>query len=189
MSADINSFNNPSEPENQPSADKPKKNGRKRKIIISLVIVLFLVTGLAGIGFAKGFYDNHRGGKHGPMGFILEKIVKDLDLNAQQKTEVEKIKDEIKAKMESKKQDRKNDMDEMEKMFRSDTFDKQKALDMSKKHDAERDEMKSFMIDEMAKFHSILTSDQRNKAADKMKEFRGKKYDHKDKWNKEDGKQ
>ncbi|MEO8513254.1 MAG: Spy/CpxP family protein refolding chaperone [Ignavibacteria bacterium] len=187
MSADINSFNNSPELNVEPERNKTKMNGRKRKIIISSVIVLFLVTGLAGLGFAKGFYDNHRGG-HGPMGFIMEKIVKDLDLNEQQKAEVEKIKDEIKAKMDAKKEDRKNDAEEMEKMFRQNTFDKQKALEFAKKHDAERDEMKSFMIDELAKFHSILTSDQRNKAADKMKEFREKKHEMKDKWNKEDKK-
>ncbi len=187
--SDINSFNNPSELGNKSDGNKTKKTGRKRKIIISSVIVLFLVTGLAGLGFAKGFYDNHRGGNHGPMRFIMEKIVKDLDLNEQQKAEVEKIKNEIKAKMDAKKEDRKNDAEQMEKMFRQDTFDKQKALEISKKHDADREEMKSFMIDEMAKFHGILTGDQRNKAADKMKEFREKKHDKKDKRNKDDRKQ
>lgn len=186
--SDINSFNNPPELE-AINTGKPKKTGRKRKIIISIVVVLFLVTGIAGYGFARGFYDNHRGGDHGPMGFILEKLAKDLDLNDQQKSEVEKIKSEIKEKMDAKKDSRKNDMDEMEKMFRSDSFDKTKALEMAKKHDADRDEMRSFMIDEMAKFHGILTSEQRNKAADKMKEFREKKHEMKDKWNKDDRKQ
>lgn len=183
--SDINSFNNPPELEAEKTV-KPKKNGRKRKIIISSVIILFLITGIAGYGFARGFYDNHRGNGHGPMGFILEKLTKELDLNEQQKSEVEKIKAEIKEKMDAKKEDRKSDMDEMEKMFRSDNFDKTKALEMAKKHDADRDEMRSFMIDEMAKFHSILTSEQRNKAADKMKEFREKKREMKDKWNKDD---
>lgn len=185
--SDINSFNNSPESESPSAENKTKKTGRKRKIIISSVIVLFLITGIAGLGFAKGFYDNHRG--HGPMGFLMEMVVKDLDLNEQQKAEVEKIKSEIKVKMDAKKEDRKSDMDDMEKMFRSDNFDKQKALDMVKKHEQDREEMKSFMIDEMAKFHGILSSDQRNKAADKMKEFREKRCNMRDKWNKDDRKQ
>ncbi len=57
----------------------------------------------------------------------------------------------------------------------------QKALDMMKQHDAKRDEMRSFMLDEVAKFHGILTPEQRNKAVDKMKEFRQKKHDRHDK--------
>jgi Spy/CpxP family protein refolding chaperone len=64
-------------------------------------------------------------------------------------------------------------------MFRSDSFDKQKALDLAKQRDADRDEMRNFMVDELAKFHAILTPDQRNKAADKMKEFREKRHEHK----------
>lgn len=184
--SDLNSFNNPPELQEQAQVSKPKINGRKRKIIISTVVVLFLITGIAGFGFARGFYDNHRG--HGPMGFIMEKIVKDLDLTEQQKAEVEKIKDEIKVKMDAKKDSRKDDAEQMEKLFRQDTFDKQKALEMAKKHDADRDEMKSFMIDEMAKFHSILTNEQRQKAADKMKEFREKAHDMKDMWKKGDEK-
>jgi Spy/CpxP family protein refolding chaperone len=176
--SDMNTFNNPSE------LKSPVKRSTKRtKIIISSVLLVFIITGIAGLGFAKGFYDKHR--PHGKLGFMLEMVVKDLDLNDQQKSEVEKIKNEIKVKMDAKKEARKNDMDEMEKMFRSDNFDKTKALEMSKKHDADREEMKSFMIDEMAKFHAILTSEQRNKAADKMKEFRDKKHNKKDKWNKE----
>ncbi len=186
--SDINSFNNPPELESLSAENKTKKTGRKSKIVISSVIVLFLIIGIAGLGFAKGFYDNHRGG-HGPMGFLMEMVVKDLDLNEQQKAEVDKIKSEIKAKMDAKKENRKSDMDEMEKMFRSDNFDKQKALDMAKKHEQDREDMKSFMIDEMAKFHGILTSDQRNKAADKMKEFHEKKHECKNKWKNDDRKQ
>ena len=70
-------------------------------------------------------------------------------------------------------------------MFRSDTFDKQKALELAKQREANREEMKTFMIDEMAKFHAILTPEQRNKTADLMKEKR-EKWGNGDKW--KDGK-
>lgn len=160
---------------------KPKRRGVK-KIILGSVLAMFIIVSVAGIGFgmkAKDTYDKFR--DHGPMGFIMGKLVEDLDLTVDQKNQVDKIRDEIKAKMEEKKKDRGSHIEEMEQMFRSDTFDKQKALDFAKQRDAQREEMRSFMIDEMAKFHSILTPDQRNKAADKMKEFREKKEKfHKD---------
>ena len=175
--SDMNTFNNP--PEASELNIKRSGRGRKRKIIIGAVLVMFIITGVAGFGFARGFYDKHRG--DGPWGFMIGKIAGELDLNDQQKAEVEKIKDEIKAKMESNKPDRENDMTEMEQMFRSDTFDKQKVLDLMKQHDSKREEMRSFMLDEVAKFHGILTPDQRNKAVDKMKEFRQKKHDRHDK--------
>jgi Spy/CpxP family protein refolding chaperone len=174
----INEFNSPEEL-NQP--EKPEKvRGRKRKIVIGIVLVLFVVTGVVGIGFAKNFRDKYRG--DGPYGFIMDKIVKELNLNEQQKTEVDKIKNEIKAKMETNRQKKTDNANEFEQMFRSDNFDKQKALDLAKQRDAEREEMRSFFVEELAKFHSILTSEQRNKAADKMKEFRENRGKNKDKW-------
>lgn len=185
--SDINSFNNPADVQDSANSSESKRPRLKKRIIITSVIVVFIITGIAGLGFAKGFYDNHRGKGHGPLGFLIDMAVKDLDLNQQQKAEVEKIKSEIKAKMDAKKDERKDDREQMEQMFRSDNFDKTKALEMMKKHDAQRDEMKSFMVDEMAKFHSILTTEQRNKAADKMKEFREKRHEFKDKWKNEDG--
>lgn len=175
--SDMSTFNNP--PEAAEVNIKRSGRGRKRKIIIGAVLVMFIITGVAGFGFARGFYYKHRG--DGPWGFMIGKIAGELDLNDQQKAEVEKIRDEIKAKMESNKPDRNNDMAEMEQMFRSDSFDKQKALDLMKQNDAKRDEMRSFMLDEVAKFHSILTPEQRNKAVDKMKEFRQKREDRREK--------
>jgi len=183
--SDMNSFNNPQEV-NQPV--KQKRATNKRNIILVTMVVLLIVGGIASLGFARGFYDNHRGDKHkghGPLGMLMDIAVKDLDLNDQQKKEVENIKAEIKAKMDAKKDDRKNHMDEMINMFRSDNFDKTKALEMMKQHDSERDEMRSFMLDETAKFHAILTSDQRNKLADKVKEFRSKKDEMRKKFDKD----
>jgi Spy/CpxP family protein refolding chaperone len=156
-------FNNPAQPENKPKV----KKGRK-KFIVSSLIVLFVITGIFGIGFAQGFRDKHKGGNH--LRFMLEKVAKQLDLNDQQQAEVNKIKDEIKAKMDEKIQKRKDHAAEFEKMFRGDTFDKQKMMDHDKMRETNREEMRTFMIDEMAKFHALLTPGQRNKAADLMKE-------------------
>lgn len=178
VSASIEEFNNPEESKIIASGGGNKR--RKKVRLFGLLIIIVVITGIAGLGFTRGFYDKHPGS--GPMGFMMFKIAKELDLSEQQKAEVEKIRDEIKAKRDQNRESRKQDMTEMEQMFRGDTFDKNKALEFAKQQDAKRDEMRSFMIDEMAKFHSILTPDQRNKAADKMKEFRDKKMDRGGMW-------
>ncbi len=169
--------NFPGEPNTNSNKPNHKRRGKK-KFVIGAFLVLFIIAGAIGVGVAKNKVDKFR--DHGPRGFIIGKIVKDLDLNEQQKKEVEKIKDEIKAKMQEKKTSREDNMRQFEDMFRGDTFDKQKAIDLASKRDAEREEMKNFMIEQTAKVHAILTPDQRNKAADKMKEFRERKGKHKD---------
>jgi len=178
VSASIEEFNNPEEAKIVTSGSGNKN--RKKVRLIGLLIIIAVITGIAGLGFTRGFYDKHPGG--GPMGFMMFKIVKELDLTDQQKAEVEKLRDEIKAKKEQNRLTSRQDMTEMEQMFRGDTFDKSKALEFAKQQDANRDEMRGFMIDQMAKFHAILTPDQRNKAVDKMKEFREKKRERGDKW-------
>jgi periplasmic protein CpxP/Spy len=170
-------------PINIPNSAGSTKKSRKKAVIIAFLVVL-LVGGIASLGFAKNSFDKFRG--HGPFGFMSERIIKELNLNEQQKTEVNKIRDEVKAKRDANRQKRQEMAQEMENMFRGETFDKQKALDFAKQREANREEMRSFMVDEMAKFHSILTPEQRNKAADLMKEKREKRGKNKDKWN--DGK-
>jgi periplasmic protein CpxP/Spy len=163
----------------EPNTDSNKPSSRRRgkkKFVIGAFLVLFIIAGGIGVGVAKNKADKFR--DHGPFGFIMDKVVKDLDLNDQQKKEVEKIRDEVKAKMEDKRNNRNDHMSQFEQMFRSDTFDKQKAIELARQRDAHREEMRNFFIDETAKFHAILTPDQRNKAADKMKEFREKKGEH-----------
>jgi periplasmic protein CpxP/Spy len=152
--------------------DNKKKNTKKRRIIWGAVIVIFLITGIAGVGFAqkvKKMRDN------GPMFFMMEKISKELNLNDNQKAEVEKIREEIKAKMESRKQDREKNFTEFENLFKQDKIDKESLKLLSQKHDQDREEMKEFMMDELIKFHAILTPQQRTLAVEKMHEMKDKR--------------
>lgn len=165
-----------------------KRTFSKKKTLVISLCVVFIITGFAAIGFANNFIDKHHHGGKGPLGYLLKIALKDFNLSDQQKQEVEKIRDEIKTKIDQNREDRKNDMNEMEQLFRSNNFDKTKALEILKKNEAKRDEMQSFILDQTAKFHAILTPDQRNKAADKMKDFHEKKKEKCGKWNKEDGK-
>lgn len=149
-----------------------KKSSKKRTLIISVLAVLVAFMAIGGITFAQKM-------KHmrddGPLFMMMEKMSKDLNLTEQQKTEMDKIRDEIKAKMESKRENRKGDMKDFEDAFKQDNLDKQTIKQLMSKHDADREEMKDFFIDEFVKFHALLTPEQRQKAIDKMHEMRDKR--------------
>ncbi len=162
---------------NDPVEEIPAPKKRKGKKVLISFLVFFLIVAVAGIGFAKKMGRMH----DGPLGFMIEKMTKDLDLNADQKSQVDKIKDEIKAKMDANKQDHKQSAEDFSNMFRQNTLDKQQVLDLESKREKDREDMKSFMVDELIKFHDLLTQSQRDKVADKIKEFsQHKDHDGKD---------
>jgi Spy/CpxP family protein refolding chaperone len=157
----------------QQTENKPKRFSRKFWVISSLVLAI--VVGGAGLGVAQKV-KQFRG--HGPLGFMLNKMVDELNLTEQQKSEVEKIKAEIKAKIESRRQTREDRFAEFEKLFLSDKIDKAALEELHQKHEADREEMRSFFQEELIKFHSILTPSQRTKAVEIMKEKKEKMKKH-----------
>ena len=172
----MSEFNDIIQPE---SAAPVNKKRSAKKVILIVVLVIFGLAAVAGVGFAKKMKGLHDG--HGKLGFMMEMLTKDLDLSAQQKTDVDKIKDEIKTKMEANKDKRKGQAEDFENLLRQSSLDKKQVLDMQAKHETDREDMKNFMAEEMVKFHDILTQEQRTKAADKMKEFREKRMNDKGK--------
>ncbi|HQY52876.1 MAG TPA: Spy/CpxP family protein refolding chaperone [Ignavibacteria bacterium] len=138
------------------------------------MLILFGVITVKGIAIAK----NIRKFADGPEGFIIDKISEKLDLNASQKTQVERIKAQIKEKMESQKPDRESMMKEFSEEFTKSTLDKNSILDHMKKNESKKEEMKTFMIDKLVEFHAILTPEQRVKAVELMIEFKEMKDKH-----------
>jgi len=156
-------------PESGLEVKKPKT--RINKLLLGYFITTIVIVAVVSVGFtmtAKKFKD------HGPFGIIMEMVVKDLDLNDQQKAEIEKIRDEVKAKMEAKKKDRGKDMEEFGNLFKQDKIDKEQLITLAKKHESDREEMKSFFMDELIKVHDVLTPEQRTKAVEKLKEMKEK---------------
>src|SRR3989337_2737965 len=94
----------------------------KTKTVFNKFLLIYFISSIAiisivSVGFAfkvKEFRD------HGPFGFIMDKIVKELDLTDQQKSEIDKIRDEVKAKMEEKKTAREEDMNGFGNLFKQD---------------------------------------------------------------------
>ena len=163
---------------NEPVEKKSERKScrlRKLKFIIPVLVVAFILTSVIGIVYAKKKF------RDGPEGFIMGMISEKLDLNSDQKARVERIKDQIKERMEAKKDSREGMMDEFANEFKKDNMDKNKLKELDQKREQNMQEMKEFMMDKMIEFHDILTPEQRIKAVDAMKEMKGKFHDRMDK--------
>ncbi|MEO8210101.1 MAG: Spy/CpxP family protein refolding chaperone [bacterium] len=156
----------------EPVETKKIKKLRKLKIIIPVIVVAFLITAVCGIVSAKKKFGD------GPGGFMIGMIVEKLDLTDIQKAQVEKIRDEIKTKMDLRKDNRDNMMEEFANEFKKDNMDKNKLKDLDLKREQNMMEMKDFMMDKLVEFHNLLTPEQRNKAVETMKEMKNKFHDH-----------
>ena len=172
---------NTTETVNPGNNNKKKGNPAAKRIIIGILLVVVIITGIAGIGFAQKIKQMR---DKGPMFFMMERITKDLNLDDKQKAELEKIREEIKAKMETRKQDREKNFADFENLFKQDKINKEDLKLLIQKHEKNREEMKEFMMDEFIKFHALLTSEQKTKAIEKMHEMkykRHKSFNHEDK--------
>src|SRR4030095_5363347 len=130
--------------QNEVQKSKPKVN----KFLFAYFIGTIVIFAVVSLGFAthiagaKDYYRSFR--DHGPFGFMIEKVIKDLDLNDGQKKEMDIIHEEIKAKMESNKQNRDNDFNEFANLFKQDKLDKAQLTALADKHEGNREEIKSF---------------------------------------------
>ena len=150
-----------------------------KRVSIVVLAVVIVVAGAGGISFAKKMKQLK---DEGPRMFMLEKIVKDLNLTDAQKSQLQSIKDEIKAKMQSRKKDNSSGMSDFGDAFKQDKLDKETLKSIEQKYEANREEMKDFMMDELIKFHDVLTPDQRTQVVQKIQEMKDKHMkDHKDK--------
>ncbi len=111
--------------------------------------------------------------------WMAKRITKELDLNDAQKQVLNKIKDEIVARMKAEKSDRALQFKEMTGLLRADTIDKTKLAALRKSHEAQRESMEALFVEKALELHKVLTPEQRNKAADLiekyMKKFSGDK--------------
>jgi Spy/CpxP family protein refolding chaperone len=144
---------------------------RKKKLFLWGFIIFFLIAGITGISIAQKVKKMRDGG---PLMFMMEKITKDLNLTDQQKTDIDKIREEIKTKMESRKKDTQSGMDDFANAFKQDKLDKETLKAIEQNRESDRQDMKDFMMDELIKFHDILTPDQRNQVVEKMKKMKDK---------------
>lgn len=160
---------------NTNSIDQKGKNKHsvkflKFKYIIPVIITALLLTATFSIVMAKKKFKD---GPGGPGGFMMGMLVEKLDLNATQKAEVEKIKDEIHSRMQTRMNENQTMKDDFASEFGKENMDKNKLMELDQKRMKEMEENKEFMMDKMIEFHNLLTPEQRQQAADLMKNMKG----------------
>jgi Spy/CpxP family protein refolding chaperone len=161
----INEFNG-IQPEQADNFEPDLKLGKK--FLAGAVLVTLIVTGIAAFGFTMNIISKF---KDDPYGVLIDKVASDINLNDQQKHEVNKIKDEVNAKLENRKIKHIKRGAEIEKLFRNDNFDRSAALTVANLQEKENRDIAVYMVDQLEKLHGLLTSEQRNNAVDKVKEL------------------
>ncbi len=79
----------------QPEEIKSKSKSFK-KFIIPLIVIALIFSSVFGIVYAKKKF------RDGPPGFIIEMLTENLNLSENQKAQVERLKVQVKEKMEQK---------------------------------------------------------------------------------------
>ena len=103
--------------------------------------------------------------------FIVNRISSTLDLSKEQVEKLNKIKDEILARIKSRPNDREAFHNELIGLVKSDKLDKNMVENFIGKREERMKELKPFLIDKLVEFHNMLTPEQRNRIVEKLDKF------------------
>lgn len=128
----------------------------------------------AGALFLGGCRGGHCGWKSSPedkANHIVKRISKELDLSAEQKTKLEKIKVEVLAKKEDFKSLHMGMRDMLLSQLRAPKIDEAMVNQSLDEREAKMKELRGFMVTEFAEFHAMLDSTQREKLASRIEGY------------------
>ena len=149
-----------------------------KKILIPGLIIIGIL-----LGMTVGSFLHHPGKRYGKgyrrshgriQDFMLHRMFKEWKWTEDQKEKVNKIRDEIKSKIEALKGDKKDKeavRSEIIKQIKQNQIDKTGIINIIKAKKAKKSEMENFMIEKLIKFHSILTPQQREELAKRIAKF------------------
>jgi hypothetical protein len=103
---------------------------------------------------------------------IAKKIEHRLDLNANQTSELNKLKDEALADYHGMKAEHENIMDEVQKEMESGKLDREKLKKLAAEERSKRGPVTDKWIDNLVTFHEGLDAKQKDKVLHDMKEFK-----------------
>ncbi len=110
--------------------------------------------------------------------FLLERFARDLDLTEEQREKLDKIKDEIiekrKERREKLREEHEEFMDKIVALVKSDKISKEQIYEILEIRDEKMEEMNDFLIDKLIEVHEMLTTEQREKIAEKLETFHWK---------------
>ena len=140
-----------------------------------LFIITAILAGLALFTASQGCARKAPPRSEDKIGRLIDKLSDSLNLSKEQKTAVEQLKKEITEKNEQSRNERKDEGRQIDEVFKSEILkDKIDPVKINKVLDAaseKRESLRRFMVLELAKFHALLTAEQKEKLAGLMKEL------------------
>jgi Spy/CpxP family protein refolding chaperone len=130
----------------------------KALLITLIVLVALLVSGVA-IAHYKGYCS----GPEGRIGWMTERIGKQLDLDDTQQQHLVEFKDQLVLSINELRRDRSNYADQAIDLLESPEFDREKARTLLMQKQAQLASLSTDMIDAFADFSDNLNQNQRDK--------------------------
>lgn len=116
---------------------------------------------------------------HGKAEFMVDYIAETLDLNVQQRAQLDGIKEEFLAKAREMYAKKEAMYDEFMAELRKEEIDQQRMKELISQKQEQMAEIMDLAVVRLAEFHRTLTPDQREKLAAKLEYFREK---HQHRW-------
>jgi len=140
---------------------------KKIAVIIGILLVIAVWTGCARQRPSK---------PEDKVGRLIDKLSVSLNFTEEQKVKVAQIKKEIQEKNDLAQKERRGEGKEIDEAFSTEiTKNKFDAAAINKLLDqkaGKKEDLRRFMVEELAKFHALLTLEQKQKLAGLMKELR-----------------
>ncbi len=141
-----------------------------KKLVIVAVIAVLVTAGVIFGGEAIMFH-YYWSNPEKRAEWVVKKLTKTLDLNAEQQTKLNKIKDEVFARFEKFKSNRDAVRKEAATLIKSDNLTGEMVNRFFDERKAKLEELRPFIVEKIVEFHNILTPAQRTKLAEKIEKW------------------
>lgn len=142
----------------------------RRFVKIAFPLVAFTAGALL-MGGCRGKHCGWNSSTEEKANHIVKRISKELDLNVEQKSKLEKIKGDVLARKADFQSIHMGMRETLISQLRSTNVDEGKVNATLEEREIKMKEMRSFMVSEFAEFHAILDSAQREKLATRIEGY------------------
>jgi Spy/CpxP family protein refolding chaperone len=139
----------------------------KSKIIALSVVLGVVASGALFLGCRHKYKSPEKRAE-----WIVGKIASELDLDDDQKLELDRIKDEALEKYREHREKRKAIHGRVIELVKSDTLDVDEVNRIFDEREKKMKKMRPFIIEKITEFHRILKPEQKEKLAEKLQEFK-----------------
>ncbi len=142
----------------------------KKLVITGVILALF-----AAIQVPQGCGRKAPPRSEDKIGRLIDKLSDSLSLSGEQKAAVETLRKEIREKNEKSRSERKDEGRQIDEVFKNellkDKIDPAKINKVLDSASEKREELRRFMVLELAKFHALLNAEQKQKLSNLLKEL------------------